>query len=426
MSGMNEHKALYPALGLIFFSMLVIMFIYELTKQVLNPSINIWESHAITIVFTSVMSIIIVYFPLRSSYLEQQKTKEALRLQLGAEEKLRKSEIQYRSFVESVEDSIYTVDRDCRYLLINARHLFRRGLSPEIYAGKRYGDFHSPEETVIFAAQVARVLASKSQVQDEYEQNGKYYLRKLNPVIDPKVNDITAITVISSDITDRKNAEKNLETINRKLNLMNDITRHDMLNQLTVLNSFLTLAGEQSGEIATKKYLAKSEQVIDTILAQILFARDYQKIGVESPQWQNISVTIQKARLPLKISSVTIDDRCSEIEIYADPLFEKVLYNLLDNAVRYAGPQPSIKFFLQEEPERLMLVCEDNGPGVPQENKEKIFLRGFGKNSGLGLFLIREILSMTGISIRECGEEGKGSKFEIAIPAGKYRVIGRK
>lgn len=49
MSGMNEHKALYPALALVLFSMLVIMFIYELTKQVLNPSIGIWESHAITL-----------------------------------------------------------------------------------------------------------------------------------------------------------------------------------------------------------------------------------------------------------------------------------------------------------------------------------------------------------------------------------------
>ncbi|PKL58113.1 MAG: hypothetical protein CVV34_04035, partial [Methanomicrobiales archaeon HGW-Methanomicrobiales-5] len=396
MSGINEHKALYPALALIFFSMLAIMFIYELTKQVLNPSIGIWESHAITIVFTSAISAIIIYFPLRSSYREQQKTTEALRHQQETEEKLRKSEIQYRSFVESVEDSIYTVDRDCRYLLINARHIFRQGLSPGMYAGKKYGDFHSEEETSVFSGQVARVVASKSQVQDEYEQSGKYYLRKLNPVIDPVKNDVIAITVISSDITNRKNAEKNLETINRKLNLMNDITRHDMLNQLTVLSSYLTLAGEQSGEIVTKKYLVKCEQVIDRILAQIFFARDYQTIGVESPQWQNISATIVKARLPQKISSVTIDDRCSEIEIYADRLFEKVIYNLLDNAVRYAGPQPAIRFFLEEEPDRLVLVCEDNGPGVPQENKEKIFLRGFGKNSGLGLFLIRDILAMTG------------------------------
>jgi len=421
MNKQDELRALAPALVLVFFSMLGIMFVYEYTKQALNPSITIWESHAITIIFTSVMAIILVYYPLRSFYREHRKTAQALELRQEAEERLRKSEVQYRSFVESVEDSIYTVDRNCRYLLINTRHLARRGLPPDTYSGKFYGDFHSPEETAAFSGQVARVLVSKSPVHGEYEQNGKYYLRKLNPVIDPQVNEVIAVTVISSDITERKTAEKTLETINRKLNLMNDITRHDMLNQLTALSSFLALADEQADDPAMKRYVLKSEQVVDNIQGQILFARDYQKIGIESPRWQNIMVTIQKARLPLKISSISIDDRCSAIEIFADPLLEKVFYNLMDNAARYAGPEPEIRFAVTEEPGRLLLSCEDNGPGIPAENKEKIFHRGFGRNTGLGLFLIRDILSITGISIRETGSEGKGSRFEIIIPAGSFR-----
>ena len=114
MSRTKEHEALYPALAVVFFSMLVIMFLFEFTKQALIPAISIWESHAITIVVTSVMAILIIYFPLRSSYREQQKAEEALRLRQEAEENLRTSEMQYRSFVESVEDSIYTVDRDTR------------------------------------------------------------------------------------------------------------------------------------------------------------------------------------------------------------------------------------------------------------------------------------------------------------------------
>ncbi len=426
MSRMNELKTVYPALTVVFLFALVIMVLFELAKQVIYPTITIWESHAITIFSTSVISVVIIFFSLRSIYLEREKTKEALWLQRDTEERLQRSEKQYRSFVESIEDSIFTVDSECRYLQMNARHLFRRGLSLDMYAGKRYGDFHLPEETVIFTEMVARVISSKRQVQDEYRQNGRYYIRKLNPVIDPVMNSVIAVTVISSDITARKNAENNLETINRKLNLMNDITRHDMINHLTVLYSYLTLVGEEAGDTVTRKYLTNSEKVIDTIHAQLLFARDYQKIGVEAPLWQNISGKIRKAGLPLKNISVTIDDRCSEIEIFADPLFEKVLYNLMDNAVRYAGPQPVIRFILSDEPGRLVLICQDNGPGVPQKNKEKIFLRGFGKNTGIGLFLIREILSMTRISIHECGVEGEGGRFEIAIPAGAYRSVGKK
>jgi len=421
MGNNDNHPSLTVTLGIVFIAMLVVMSVYELAKQLLNPDISLWESHAITILITSIISVVILYFPLRSLYREQQRTKEALVHEREAEEKLRRSEAQYRSFVESAEDSIYTVDRDLRYLLINARHLARRGLPPEVYAGKQYGDFHSPEETALFESQVHQVIQSRHSVQGEYQQNGKFYHRKLNPVIDPADNSVIAVTVISADITERKLAEKNLETTNKKLSLMNDITHHDILNQLSALNSYLSLAEEQTNDLPVKKYIFRSEQVSDTIHSQILFARDYQKIGFESPQWQNIHATIQHARMSLKIPEVTVDEACSATEIFADPLLEKAFYNLMDNAVRYAGPSPSVQFRCRQEQDVLIIICEDNGPGIPDDEREHIFTRGFGKNNGLGLFLIREILAITGISIQETGEPGLGSRFELIIPNGAYR-----
>ncbi len=67
-------------------------------------------------------------------------------------------------------------------------------------------------------------------------------------------------------------------------------------------------------------------------------------------------------------------------------------------------------------------MCEDDGEGVPADEKEKIFERGFGKNTGLGLFISREILDITGITIRETGVPGKGARFEMAVPKGTYRL----
>ncbi|WP_243669595.1 ATP-binding protein [Methanoculleus chikugoensis] len=64
------------------------------------------------------------------------------------------------------------------------------------------------------------------------------------------------------------------------------------------------------------------------------------------------------------------------------------------------------------------IVWEDNGVGVPAEHKERIFERGFGSHTGgLGLFLVKEVLSITGIAIRETGEPGRGgARFEMAVP----------
>jgi signal transduction histidine kinase len=70
-----------------------------------------------------------------------------------------------------------------------------------------------------------------------------------------------------------------------------------------------------------------------------------------------------------------------------------------------------------------MITYEDNGTGIPVEDKEHIFKKGFGKHTGLGLFLTREILAITNITIRENGETEKGVRFEILIPQEMYRII---
>jgi len=177
----NDHPSLPAILVLFFIAMLIVMFCYELTKQLLFPSISIWESHTVTILFTSIVSVLILFVPLRSLYREQERTKHSLRLLEEAETQLRQSEARYRSFVESVEDSIYTVDRDLRYLLINTRHLARRNLSEEMYVGKTYRDFHTPEETRVFEGQVHQVIATRRSVEDEYEQTGEIFSPETEP-----------------------------------------------------------------------------------------------------------------------------------------------------------------------------------------------------------------------------------------------------
>jgi signal transduction histidine kinase len=81
----------------------------------------------------------------------------------------------------------------------------------------------------------------------------------------------------------------------------------------------------------------------------------------------------------------------------------------------------TIQISSQEIDTGLLIVCEDDGVGISAEDKKKLFTRGFGKNTGLGLFLSREILAITGITITENGIPGKGARFEIAVPKGAYR-----
>jgi len=111
----------------------------------------------------------------------------------------------------------------------------------------------------------------------------------------------------------------------------------------------------------------------------------------------------------------------ADAELFADPLVLKVFYNLIENAVRYGGTITTIEFSLQENGHDHLIICEDDGDGIPKVEKKQIFERGFGKNTGFGLFLSQDILSITDLSIRECGIFGEGARFEILIPSGKFR-----
>jgi signal transduction histidine kinase len=71
----------------------------------------------------------------------------------------------------------------------------------------------------------------------------------------------------------------------------------------------------------------------------------------------------------------------------------------------------------------LVIACEDDGTGIPGEDKQHLFEQGYGKHTGLGLFLTREILSITGITIAETSETGKGARFEILVPKASYRAV---
>ncbi len=110
------------------------------------------------------------------------------------------------------------------------------------------------------------------------------------------------------------------------------------------------------------------------------------------------------------------------VELYADLMLQKVFTNLLDNSVRHGERVSLVRVWTEENQDlSLSVFYEDNGVGVPVEEKEKIFELGHGRNTGLGMYLSRQILGITGSSMREKGRAGEGCIFEILVPAGKWR-----
>jgi signal transduction histidine kinase len=83
----------------------------------------------------------------------------------------------------------------------------------------------------------------------------------------------------------------------------------------------------------------------------------------------------------------------------------------------------SIRLFYLQQLDGITIVYEDNGVGIPVKEKSRIFERGSGLTTGFGLFFSKEILSITGITIKETGKAGSGARFEISVPWGKFRLV---
>lgn len=164
--------------------------------------------------------------------------------------------------------------------------------------------------------------------------------------------------------------------------------------------------------------------LVDKITHHLQFSREYQNIGVHEPFWQSLREMTEKAVSDIHHENVDIIVDIGDVEIYADPLSIKVIYNLLENAIRHATCLTWIRVHSAEKNDGTYVVSiEDNGPGISQKEKEKIFDQGYGKNTGFGLTLSRDILAVTGISIIENGEEGKGARFEVTIPIESWRYL---
>lgn len=238
---------------------------------------------------------------------------------------------------------------------------------------------------------------------------------------DPQDPD-SGVTATILDITDRKRAEEALKRAKKQVALLTSITRHDILNQLTALRGYIGYMKKQQINETIAEIIRKEETIADTISGQISFTRDYQNVGAQPPGWIGVTDTVRMVQKSLDLGSVSVHLDADGIEIYADPLIERVFYNLIDNSLRHGGHVTEIRVTRSERDKHLIIIYEDNGSGIRHDEKEKIFEREYGKNTGLGLFLAREILAITGFAIAETGVPGTGARFEISVPKGAYRL----
>ncbi len=340
---------------------------------------------------------------------------------------LEKSEEKYRDLIENAPVGIFTGTSGGRFLSINK-------------AGAKILGFSSPEEvTDAFTGMensfkcdkdqghlLRDILREKGFVEDfalEFTTPDDSKRKRINVSARVSKRDDDGSFIVQgffTDISDLSGFRDALEKANQQLKLLTRITRHDILNSVMAAYCYIELLKEPD-DPDRDNYITIINEILQKIQKQIEFTKEFENIGSRPPEWQSLQGILEKIACS---SPVPVRMNGCGVELYADPVLMKVFDNLLDNTCRHGGEDiTGIKVSCKRsEDGGFMVVFEDDGPGIPVTDKELIFDRGFGKNTGLGLFLVKEILAISGITIRECGIPGEGARFEMLVPEGRYRV----
>ena len=361
-----------------------------------------------------------------------------------AEQALAKSEERYRNVVEDQTEFICRFLPDGTHIFVNDAYCRYFDKKREELIGQRFRPVLHPEDREIVVRHFTSITPEHPVMDIDQRiimpDSSIRWQRWSDRAIFDSNGKVIEYQSVGRDITEQKELENemkyheqelmefstSLATANRKLNLLSGITRHDINNQLTVQMGYLSILEKKQPDTAHNVYFQKISSAAQRISAMIQFTKEYENIGITAPVWQGTRELVDTAAKEAPLGKVMVKNELpANMEVFADPLVEKVFFNLVDNAVRHGSKISTIRFSTLESGDDILIVCEDDGDGIPAEEKEKIFERGFGKNTGMGLFLSREILSITGITIKETGEPGKGARFEMVVPKGTWRMVGK-
>ena len=341
----------------------------------------------------------------------------------NAQDALKENERQYRELLERAPFPVVLTNLDNgRVLFINEKAVKKFEMPREIAIGSLAINFYvNPEDRAKLIAGLKEAgVVSDLEAQMKSSSGNKFWAYISSTTITYEGHN--SLFAAFNDISERKQMEDALKVTNKKMMLLSSISRHDMVNQMTVLSGYLAVAQSNPESDKLKNAFARMEASIKSLQNMIEFTKDYQDLGAKEPAWFNLAELVDRSRRKVNLGKIEVEMDLNGAKVYGDALLEKVFFNLFDNALRHGRKITLIKIGIVEGQGGAVIYFQDDGVGVPAEDKERIFQRGFGKNTGLGLFLSREILAITGMTIKENGVSGEGARFEIFVPPKMFRM----
>jgi len=351
----------------------------------------------------------------------------AKNLEMRAREILESQQKFQRFFMNNPEAAVYT-DASFHILDVNPRFTKLFGYSLDEIRGKHINSVIVPEDKMEEA-----VMFDERAGKGEVYQEDTVRMRRDGTLVPVSFsaapifveNKAIGHVAMYKDISQLKRAEeelkktlKKLELMNEKLRVVGGLTRHDVRNKLSAIAMNVYLAKNKlAGGHKALEYLNEIEPITQNVISIFDFAKTYEMLGVEELVYMHVGKTLAEAvSLFSDLKDVKIVNNCSGLVVLADSLLRQVFYNLIDNSLKYGKKVSQIGVYFEVGKDRLRIIYEDNGVGIPNKMKTNLFKEGYGEGTGYGLYMLKKICETYGWTIQETGKPRKGVQFIITIP----------
>jgi PAS domain S-box-containing protein len=362
-----------------------------------------------------------------------------------AEEAVITSEVRYRRLFESAKDGILILNRETSEI-IDANPFIKSltGYVKEELIGKKLWDIG------FFKDQFASKIAFEELQKNDYIRyedlpleikDGRRIEVEFISNVYPIGKNLSVIQCSIRDITDRKNAEiqretliKELEQKNTELERFNYTVSHDLKSPLITIKWFAGLLEEDTQKydpVQMKKDAHRIIEAAGTMEALLLDLLELSRVGrlVKPPEMIGFGTIVNEAA---DILAVPLNERRVTVEIAPDlpivnvdhPRIREAMVNLIENAIKFTGnrPDPVIKIGVDDTGEIPVFFVQDNGIGIDPRYLERIFnlferLDISTHGTGIGLVIVRRIIEVHGGKIwAESEGAGKGTTFWFTLP----------
>lgn len=324
------------------------------------------------------------------------------------------------SILDGIGDPIFILDKNMVILRVNKAScdVFQR--KPEEMVGKHCYEIVHGDDHPFPTCPAVKTLKTKQVITGEIEDYGLNVplLVTTCPTFDAS-GEVKQITHMAKDISKLRATYRRIEVMNEKLRVLGRLTRHDVRNKLSTVTGYSYILKKKYGDKAdVADALQSMEQAVAQSTEIFDFAKVYEQLGTEDLSYVDVEAKINEACALFSDPLPTMMNECKGLTVLADSFLRQLFYNFIHNTMKYGKKTTIIKILYQLNPENLQLIYEDDGVGIPAENKSHLFKEGFstGGSTGYGLFLIKKMMDIYGWQIEENGEPGQGAKFVITVP----------